>query len=83
MAIDYMDVSQVNTFELADAGMNCLTKQFSVVGAEAFIAMILREKLDYTKWRSAFYDKMQPGEFHKNALDYAESHPYTGETPRL
>ena len=66
MAIDYMDVSQVNTFELADAGMNCLTEQFGVVGAEAFIAMILREKLDYTKWRSAFYDKMQPGEFHKN-----------------
>ena len=79
----YVDVSQMNTFELADAGMDCLTEWFGVVGAEAFIAMILREKLDYTKWRNTFYGKMQPGEFHKKALDYAESHPYTGEAPRL
>ena len=27
MAIDYMDVSNVRTFELADACMKCLTKQ--------------------------------------------------------
>ena len=83
MAIDYMDVSNVSTFELADACMKCLTEQFGEVGAEAFIAMILREKLDYTKWRSSFYDKMKPGDFHKRALDYAESHPYTGDAPRL
>lgn len=37
----------------------------------------------YEKWRSTFYDKMQPGEFHKKALEYAESHPYTGDAPRL
>ena len=73
----------MNTFELADAGMDCLTERFGVVGAEAFIAMISREKLDYTKWRNTFYGKMQPGEFHKKALDYAESHPYTGDAPRL
>ena len=36
----YVDVSQMNTFELADAGMDCLTERFGVVGAEAFIAMI-------------------------------------------
>ena len=78
MAIDYMDVSQVNTFELADAGMNCLTEQFGVVGAEAFIAMILREKLDYTKWRRAYYGEMKPGEFHEKALAYAKEHPYSG-----
>lgn len=83
MAIEYTDISQVNTFELADAGMNCLTEQFGVVGAEAFIALILREKFDYTKWRNAYYDKMQAGEFQKKAVDYAESHPYTGDAIRL
>ena len=57
----------VSNFELADACMKCLTEQFGEVGAEAFIAMILREKLDQAKWRRAFYDKMQPGEFHQEA----------------
>ena len=40
------DIQEVNTFELADAGMTCLIEQFGVVGAEAFIALVLREKLD-------------------------------------
>ena len=67
-----------NTFELADAGMACLTEKFGVVGAEAFIALILREKLDYTKWRRAYYGEMKPGEFHEKALEYAKEHPYSG-----
>lgn len=67
-----------NTFELADAGMTCLTEKFGVVGAEAFIALILREKLDYTKWRRSFYDEMKPGQFHDEALAYAKEHPYSG-----
>ena len=75
---DSMNATVLNTFELAEAGMNCLTEKFGVVGAEAFIALILREKLDYTKWRRDFYDAMKPGEFHDNALAYAEEHPYTG-----
>jgi hypothetical protein len=75
-----IESAEQNTFELADAGMNCLTKQFGVVGAEAFIAMILREKLDYTKWRRAYYGEMKPGEFHEKALAYAKEHPYSGST---
>ena len=43
LSTGYVDISQMNTFELADAGMDCLTEQFGVIGAEAFIAMILRE----------------------------------------
>ena len=67
-----------NTFELANAGMQCLTERFGVVGAEAFIAMVLREKLDYTSWRRTFYDQMEPGEFHRQALEYAQKNPYKG-----
>ena len=77
------DIQEVNTFELADAGMACLTEQFGVVGAEAFIALVLREKLDYTKWRKTFYDEMAPGEFHEKAIAYAKEHPYTGKAERL
>ena len=68
-----------NTFELADAGMACLTEKFGPVGAEAFIALVLREKLDYTKWRKTYYGGMNPGEFHEKALAYAKEHPYTGD----
>ena len=73
-----IDSIEKNTFELADAGMTCLTERFGTVGAEAFIALVLREKLDYTKWRRTYYDAMEPGEFHKKALAYAKEHPYTG-----
>ena len=76
-------INEINTFELADAGMTCLTEQFGIVGAEAFIALVLREKLDYTKWRKTYYDGMVPGEFHKEAVAYAKKHPYTGNAERL
>lgn len=69
---------ETSTFELADAGMACLTEKFGAVGAEAFIALILREKLDYTKWRRNYYGAMKPGEFHEKALEFAMEHPYTG-----
>lgn len=78
-----VNAADINTFELADAGMSCLTEHFGVVGAEAFIALILREKLDYTTWRRKYYDAMEPGEFHQKALDYADKHPYTGKAVRL
>ena len=73
-----IDAVETSTFELADAGMACLTERFGTVGAEAFIALILREKLDYTQWRRNFYGTMKPGEFHDKALAYAKEHPYTG-----
>lgn len=70
--------TETNSFELAEAGMACLTEKFGAVGAEAFIALILREKLDYTRWRKTYYGAMKPGAFHENALAYAKEHPYTG-----
>ncbi len=76
-------MNDINAFELADAGMACLTERLGIVGAEAFIALVLREKLDYTKWRKTFYDEMTPGEFHEKAIAYAKEHPYTGKAERL
>ena len=83
MAANTESVLDVSTFELADAGMACLTEKFGIVGAEAFISLILREKLDYTKWRREFYDTMSPGEFHEKAVQYAKEHPYSGKAKRL
>ena len=78
-----MDALNTSTFELANAGMACLTERFGVVGAEAFIALILRERMDYTEWRRSYYDAMLPGEFHEKALSYAKEHPYHGNAQRL
>ena len=78
-----IDTVETGTFELANAGMACLTEKFGPVGAEAFIALILREKLDYTKWRRNYYDAMKPGEFHENALAFANEHPYKGSAKVL
>lgn len=75
--------NRINTFELADEGMNCLTAHFGIIGAEEFIAMVLREKLDYTKWRKTYYDAFTPDEFHQKAVAYAKEHPYTGNAERL
>ncbi len=83
MAANTETALDVSTFELANAGMACLTEKFGVVGAEAFISLILREKFDYTKWRRDFYDSMKPGEFHEKAVEFAKEHPYNGKAKRL
>ena len=75
--------NRINTFELAVEGMDCLTTHFGIIGAEEFIAMVLREKLDYTKWRAAYYDAFAPDEFHQKAVAYAKEHPYIGTAERL
>ena len=38
--------------EIKNAGMNTLMKNLGDVEAERFIALIQREKFDYTKWRA-------------------------------
>lgn len=72
-----------NTVEIMNRGMECLTQALGDVGAEYFISIIIRERFDYTKWQRQYFDAMQPGEFHQNALEYARTHPYTGTAERL
>ena len=71
------------TVDIMNRGMQCLTDSLGVIEAEQFISIIIREKFDYTKWQRQYFDAMAPGEFHENALKYAESHPYTGNAERL
>ena len=72
-----------NNIELMNDGMQCLIQEMGVVKAEEFISLILREKFDNTKWQRAYFDKMAPGEFGKEAAAYARTHPYTGNAERL
>ena len=72
-----------DTVAIMNEGMQCLTERMGVVKAEHFISIIIREKFDYTKWQRDYFDAMPSGEFHKQALEYAKSHPYVGEVERL
>lgn len=68
----------MNTVEILDQGFSCLVERMGVINAEYFISIIKREDFDYTTWQRNYFDKMQPGEFAKEASEYADSHPYTG-----
>lgn len=72
-----------STVDIMNRGMECLTQSLGVVDAERFTSIIIREKFDYTRWQRGYFDAMAPGEFHRNALEYAEAHPHTGNAERL
>ena len=72
-----------NTIDIMNRGMQCLTEKLGVVEAEQFISIIIREKFDYSKWQRQYFDAMRPGEFHKNVLEYANTHPYMGKAENL
>ena len=47
--------SPTSTVELMSRGMECLVKHMGIVEAESFIAAILRERFDYTKWHKEYF----------------------------
>ena len=73
----------VNTVDIMNRGMECLTEKLGIVEAEHFISIIIREKFDYTKWQRQYFDKMAPGKFHEEALEFSKTNPYTGNSKRL
>lgn len=73
----------INTVDILNRGMECLTEGLGVVEAEHFISVIMREKFDYTRWQREYFDAMAPGEFHDKAVEYADGHPYSGNAERL
>lgn len=43
---------------------------------ERFIAVINREKFDYTKWQRDWFDNMSSDEFNESAIAYAKENPF-------
>lgn len=65
--------------EIMSKGYDCLIKELGTNGMERFIAEINRQAVDYIAWRNKFFEKMEPGQFLKEAVEYAEQHPYDGQ----
>ncbi|MCM1144285.1 MAG: hypothetical protein NC318_09800 [Blautia sp.] len=62
--------------EIMNRGVNCLLEKLGVVETEKFIAMINREKFDYTKWQRQRFDNMTSDEFNEAAVAYSKENPF-------
>ena len=48
----------MNTVEIIDRGLKCLSDHLGADEAEIFVTTILKERFDYTKWRQSFVDEI-------------------------
>jgi hypothetical protein len=56
--------------EIKMAGFELLSKNLGMVEAERFIALIQREKFDYTKWRENLFSGLSGEEISKRAMEF-------------
>ncbi|GHV11842.1 hypothetical protein AGMMS49938_03270 [Fibrobacterales bacterium] len=55
--------------------METLTDHLGMVEAERFVTLLLREPLDYTKWRQDLFKGVSLENFLKDAMNHRESMP--------
>ena len=55
---------------LREQGMRILSERLGLVEAERFIALIIREPFDYTKWQQDLYTDLSLKELCQKADDY-------------
>ena len=72
-----------STAEIMSRGMKCLMEHLGVVEAERFVAAVIREKFDYTRWQREYFDGMSPEEISLEAEKFERDEPYTGNAVRL
>lgn len=65
----------MNNAILMDKGMKCLIQNLGKVNAERFIAQIIREPFDYTKWQRDLFEGMSIEEISGAAVKYCEGNP--------
>lgn len=72
-----------STAEIMSRGMKCLMEQLGVVEAERFVATVIREKFDYTRWQRDYFDGKAPEEISLEAEAFERANPYRGNAVRL
>ena len=55
---------------LKSEGMNILIKNLGNVDAERFIALLIKEPFDYTKWQEGLMEDLSVREASENAMNY-------------
>lgn len=51
-------------------------KKLGVVETERFIAVINKEKFDYTDWQREWFSNMSSDEFNEAAVAYSKNNPF-------
>ncbi len=56
--------------EIKRQGIKALSDNLGTVEAEKFIALLLREPFDYTKWQKSLFSDISPEVLSKEAMKY-------------
>jgi hypothetical protein len=59
--------------EIKMAGYELLSNNLGMVEAERFIALIQREKFDYTKWRENLFKGLSGEEISERAMEFQQT----------
>ena len=66
----------MSTIELMERGMNCLLQNLGTIETEKFIAALIRERFDYTKWRRDYFGDASVETLNDAAAIYDQAHPF-------
>lgn len=56
--------------EIKMLGLEVLNENLGIVEAERFVALIQRERFDYTKWRQNLFNELSGQEISKRAMEF-------------
>lgn len=73
----------ITTAEIVERGYGCLFKNLGTIETERFIAYILSERFDYTKWRREYFGNTTVEELVSSAVDYEKAHPFVPKKPQI
>ncbi len=59
--------------QLNSEGFHLLFENLGVVDAERFIALVQREKFDYTQWQRHLFDELSVEELSRRAMEYVKT----------
>lgn len=68
--------------ELKVLGFEILTRHLGLVEAERFIALIQREKFDYTQWRQTLFAELSGEEISRQAMEFHRQKPSPSVPPQ-
>lgn len=61
--------------EIKVLGFEILSRHLGLVDAERFIALIQREKFDYTQWRQTLFAELSGEEISRQAMEFQQRKP--------
>ena len=64
--------------EVMQMGMEYLVEKLGIIDTERFISKLLRERFDYTEWRTKYFADVDLDTFLNEAADFDRKNPFRG-----